>query len=385
MAEPRARLASVRTEWLDRHLERLCIILQLTSTQFKDAESKYQAVGKWLSAPGSPLFIYAPEIYPQGSMLLGTTIRPWRGEEFDLDLVCQLHWCAGEPPAKIYRWVHNRLADHETYRLMLEPLKRCLRLNYAGDFHLDSLPACPDGSLGNGAIMVPDRKLDCWMPSNPKGFADWFFKRCQLRDQEARLLLEKRIEPLPSPVPSDYKYPLQRVVQLMKRHRDSFFDGGHDIARSVILTTLAGHFYQGQPSLSRALDSILDGIHAAVEAIQQVPRVENPVNPGENFADTWDQPKYERFKSYIRDFRREFKRVLYPSVDEERMGLEKTTGPLGGLFGSSEVKEALRQEAKEMNEQRNSNRLAVTTLGMLTSTPARAGLIAVPPNNFFGR
>src|SRR5271167_4992069 len=96
IAEPSARLASVRTEWLDRHLERLCIILQLTSTQYKDAESKYQAVGKWLSAPGSPLFICAPEIYPQGSMLLGTTIRPWRGEEFDLDLVCQLHWCAGE-------------------------------------------------------------------------------------------------------------------------------------------------------------------------------------------------------------------------------------------------------------------------------------------------
>jgi hypothetical protein len=318
-------------------------------------------------------------------MLLGTTIRPWQSEEFDLDLVCQLHWCAGQLPAEIYRWVHDRLAANETYRPMVEKLKRCLRLNYAGDFHLDILPACPDGALGNGSIIVPDRKLDCWMRSNPKGFANWFFKMCQLRDEEARLPLEKRIEPLPSPVPSEYKYPLQRVVQLMKRHRDCYFDGGRDIARSVILTTLAGHFYKGQPSLSRALDSILDGIHAAIEAIPEVPRVENPVNSAENFPDTWTQHKYERFKTYIREFRRRFKEVLYASAAEDRMGMEKATGSLGGLFGPSEVKEALRQEAKELNEQRSSNKLAVTMLGTLTSTPARAGVIVVPRNNFFGK
>jgi hypothetical protein len=69
----------------------------------------------------------------------------------------------------------------------LERLKRCLRLNYAGAFHLDILPACPNDRLGGGAILVPDRKLECWKDSNPKGFAEWFFLRCVVRDALAMI------------------------------------------------------------------------------------------------------------------------------------------------------------------------------------------------------
>lgn len=363
-------------------MERICLQLQLTITQYRDAEAKYQAVGKWLSAPDSELAPFAPDIYPQGSMLLGTTVSPWRGIEYDLDLVCQLHWCASQPPLRIHNWVHDRMASHETYRQMLEKLKRCLRLNYAGEFHLDVLPACPNGA--NGAIVVPDRESQCWIHSNPKGFAEWFYKKCQLRDELAERMLAKAIEPLPSPVPSEYKYTLQRVVQLMKRHRDFFFDGGQDIARSVILTTLAGHFYGGQRSLSQALDMILDRIYYSMEAAIGVPRVENPVHSGENFADTWDWNKFERFKLYIGDFRAQMKHLLRPAVEEQRQGLEKAAARLGGLFGSAEVKEALRLEAKELNDQRLAKRLAVSALGALTTSSSAAATV-VQRNQFFGR
>lgn len=382
--EPQFAPVSTREEWLDHHLERLCTTLELTLTQFRDAEAKYQAVGKWLSAPESSLAVFAPAVYPQGSMLLGTTVRPWRGLEYDLDLVCQLHWCSGQPPLEIYRWVGDRLAGNETYRHMLEKLKRCLRLNYAGDFHLDILPACPNTSLGNGSIIVPDRKLECWMHSNPKGFAAWFFEKCQLRDEAQRRMLLKAIQPLPSPVPSEYKYPLQRVVQLMKRHRDLFFDGGRDIARSVILTTLAGQSYGGQSSLSRALEAILDRIHFGMAAVIGVPRIENPVHSGENFADTWDDAKFDRFKQYIQNFRNEIKLLLHPPETEERMGLQKSATRLGGLFGSDEVKKALGLEAKELNAARQSKSLAVTPLGGLTSVGSGAAA-SVRPNHFFGR
>ena len=74
---------------------------------------------------------------------------------------------------------------NETYAEMLEKLKRCLRLNYAGAFHMDILPACPNDQVGNGSIIVPDCKLECWMHSNPKGFAAWFFEKCRLRDELA--------------------------------------------------------------------------------------------------------------------------------------------------------------------------------------------------------
>jgi hypothetical protein len=387
LVEPARQIVpSSRVQWLDRHLARVCLVSELTPTQFRNAEEKYSAVGRWLADAGSLLAVFSPEVYPQGSMLLGTTVRPYRQSEYDLDLVCQLHWCAQQPPLTIYDWVHTRMAANETYREMLEKFKRCLRLNYAGSFHLDILPACPNDQIGNGSIIVPDRKLECWKHSNPKGFAEWFFRQCQIRDAlaEGERVFKGSVEPLPSPVPSGYKYPLQRIVQLKKRHRDLFFHGGRDIARSVILTTLAGSFYKGQRPLSVALESVLDGIHFALEANPCVPKVLNPVHPAENFADTWDQAKYEKFKSYIENFRRGLRAAMYPSVLAERQGLEKSTEHLGELFGADRVRDAIRIEAAEINERRNTGKLGVAAGGVLTGV-SQAGAIPVPRNYFFGR
>ena len=385
LVEPQRQTAlpSNRAEWLDRHLTNICLLSELTPTQYRNAEEKYRAVGEWLALPSSVLAPYDPVIYPQGSMLLGTTVRPYNDRhEYDLDLVCQLYYCGHKLPLVVYEWVHDRMADNQTYREILERLKRCLRLNYAGAFHLDILPACPNG--GDGAILVPDRKLECWKHSNPQGFADWFFKRCVLRDAIAERELKASVEPLPSAVPSEYKYPLQRIVQLMKRHRDIFFFGGRDIARSVILTTLAGEVYKGQRSLSLALESVLDGIHAAVEACPTAPRILNPVHSDENFADSWDQERYDKFRAYIRNFRGTLKAALNPSLAEQRRGLDGTTEHLGKMFGAERVKEAIRLEAKDLNERRTAGRLSMASGGLLTtySTPRS---VPVTANHFYGR
>lgn len=365
-------LPATPVEWLDRHLARVCVLSEVTLTQYRNAEDKYRAVGEWLGLPGTALAPYWPEIHPQGSIAHGTTVRPYNSlHEYDLDLVCQLHYCGHEDPLLIYERVYDRLAEHATYREMLERMKRCLRLNYAGAFHLDILPACPNGDLGAGAIVVPDCKLECWKHSNPKGLTAWFLLACQRREAIQERFFKASVEPLPSPVPSEFKYPLQRVIQLMKRHRDIFFAGGRDIARSVILTTLAGSFYRGERSLSRALASILDSIHAKLAACPRVPVIANPVHPGENFADTWDQEKYDRFRAYIANFRTLFGSVLRLQEGAMRKGMESSADPLGKLFGAERVKEAIRMEAGEINERREGGSLGVTTAGSLVarSTP----------------
>jgi len=373
------------TDWLDRHLERICLLSELTPTQYRNAEAKYRAVGEWLGLPGSGLAPFWPEIFAQGSMAHGTTVRPYNPlHEHDLDLVCQLHYCGHEDPVHVYERVYNRLAEHETYRQMLERMKRCLRLNYAAAFHLDILPACPNGGLGPGAIVVPDCKLKSWKDSNPKGLTAWFLDACKRREVIQERVFKASIEPLPSPVPSEFKYPLQRIVQLMKRHRDIFFSGGRDIARSVILTTLAGDCYQGERSLSRALASILETIHTQLAVHPLVPVIPNPVHPGENFADTWDQEKYDKFKAYISNFRTQFGSVLRLQESSVRKGMEAASDPLGKLFGSDRVKEAIRKEAGEINERRDGGSLAVTTAGLLAarSTP---GTIPIARTQFYGR
>ena len=173
MAEPAIAL-DTRQGQLDSLLEQVCLAVQLTAKQYRDAKEKYEAVGGWLSADGSLLKAFRPVIYPQGSMRLGTTNRPWVGEEFDLDLICQLHGCGSANPLAVYELAYGRLNEHGTYKGILEKKKRCVRLNYAGNFHLDIVPACPDPVRGGTCVKVPDRKLTCWFPTNPIGFGDWF-------------------------------------------------------------------------------------------------------------------------------------------------------------------------------------------------------------------
>ena len=152
----------------------------------------------------------------------------------------------------------------------------------------------------------------------------------------------------------------------------------------MILTTLTGEFYKGQRSLSLALESVLDGIHAAVEACPTVPRILNPVHSDENFADSWDQERYDKFRAYIRNFRGTLKATLNPSLAEQRRGLDGTTEHLGKMFGAERVKEAIRLEAKDLNERRTAGRLSMASGGLLTtySTPRS---VPVTSNHFYGR
>lgn len=82
LVEPeRQTMPSNRSQWLDRHLERVCIISELTPTEFRNAEQKYGAVGRWIAAPGSCLAIFAPDVYPQGFDAAGhhsPSLRPQR-------------------------------------------------------------------------------------------------------------------------------------------------------------------------------------------------------------------------------------------------------------------------------------------------------------------
>jgi hypothetical protein len=65
--------------------------LDIPDSKYEDAVAKYEAVGKWLNANNSSLTLFKPIIYPHGSFRLGTMIKPYNdGDEYDIDLVCQL-------------------------------------------------------------------------------------------------------------------------------------------------------------------------------------------------------------------------------------------------------------------------------------------------------
>jgi len=364
---------------LDELLHRIAVDLQLTPTQHKTADLRYGAIGQWLEGPGSPLQGAHPTIYPQGSLRIGTTVKPLARQEYDLDLVCelQLDWRLLTNPVDLLNAVEERLRQHGQYRQMIERKNRCVRINYAGDFHLDILPACPDPSSGPGCVVVPDRRAQGWRPSNPQGYAEWFENRAKL----FQTLLTERMAPLPGWQPENMKPPLKIAVQLLKRWRDiAYARVAEHAPSSIILTTLAGLHYDGAQSVSVVLSVVLDRIVGFIETSGPRLMLPNPTNQQEDLSECWNDPRsYCLFCDGIRAFHGTWRTL------QQRRGIPEVALLLESLFGKDLTIRALKEQAESVEELRSLGKLASAKgsgkLGIATSsTPS----VAVRPNTFFG-
>lgn len=337
---------------LSEILEILCIELEISRSQYEDAKQKYEDVGAWLNAEDSELAESDPEIYPQGSFSLGTTVKPLGQEEFDIDLVCELQNSGYENQSSTKMKIGNRLVSHETYKKMLEEKNRCWRLNYAGNFHMDILPAIPNRNKCASCILVPDKRFREWKDSNPKGYVEWFENK-MLEIKKAILKELKEVEDLPDYGP-DIKTPLQRSVQLLKRHRDFIFRDEEDNAPiSIVITTLAAKAYRNEANLYNALLNIIDGMPSQVDYIAGFPAVINPTNSNENFAEKWtsDPEKFDYFNEWLMKLRQNINKIL------EKRGINEIGEALGSIFGEEYTKKTIGKYAEKLTELRRKSQL----------------------------
>lgn len=336
----------------DDILEAMAEALDIPPSKFEEAKSRYEAIGNWLDRPESTIAEYDPAISPQGSFLLGTVTRPFTdAEEYDVDLVCRLEASKAQFTQKsLKEAVGHEVALYAQAHRMTDPEehRRCWRLNYAAgaQFHMDILPALPDAhryqtklfekgyrelahdsALSGHAVAITDKTLphydrltEDWPQSNPTGFAAWFRGRMRVRLTEAKRALaqRERITTSVDDIP-DYKVktPLQRSIQLLKRHRDCMFaDHCEHKPISIIITTLAAHAYNEEATISAALQSILTGMDRYIEDRGGVAWVVNPVNPAENFADKWaeESKKRDNFYRWLDQARRDFALYLRAST-----------------------------------------------------------------------
>lgn len=292
--------------------------LDVPPSKYQEAKDHYDAVGKWLSEDDSELAPFDPVIYPQGSFALGTAVKPLGDDDYDVDAVCRLQARESEITQRQLKAMVGRRLKHPSsrYRDMLDPQnggRRCWTIKYADSskFHLDVLPAIPDDYdwlVGLGvpedwakhAICITDRKTWGteieWPRSNPGGYVAWFKNRMRIRLEEARrvLAMERKAE-VQEIEDFDVRTPLQRVIQLLKRHRDLRYNGDEDKPVSVIITTLAAQAYDNEADLVDAMLSVVPGMRSAIERRDGVLWVPNPVNPQENFADKWaETPRKQR-------------------------------------------------------------------------------------------
>jgi SMODS domain-containing protein len=382
VATAKIQFTDDRNAQIDDLLKRVCEELQLNPSRYEQAVDRYEAVCTWLEGEGSRVAAFSPTIYPQGSMRIGTTVKPFGREEYDLDFVCEFRFSVSklQSPLQLLKLLEGRLREHELYRSILEMKNRCVRLNYANDFHMDILPACPDPSVGGSCLFVPDRKSQTWKHSSPKGYADWFESRCELA---LKLLMEQRrlmgkAEPIPPQEAAEEKAILKRVVQILKRWRDVRYQREPKLAPiSMVLTTMAAQVYGGERTVTGAVTSVLNSFVSLIA--QSAPRIYvlNPANPKEDLSERWnDAPQYRAFVDGIRELHERWNRVLATS------GVQNVSNQLEHIFGEP-VKAAIKKQARALQELREKSSLRVAPAGLLTAAPAIG--VRVRPNTFHGK
>ena len=358
----------------NRIIEEIAESIDIPDYAYEKAVTRYEALGEWFGRKEARCHAFDPHIYSQGSFRLGTVIRPINDEgEYDLDMGCRLR--RGIKKATHTQQQLKALvgADIEEYRVARgvkeakEEKHRCWRLKYLDTlkFHLDTVPSIPETSerirpineamvragtpealsslVANLTGAITDNRMrdyriidDSWRISNSEGFALWFESRMKLAQAllESIALREKvaKVDELPV---YRWKSPLQRCVQLLKRHRDMFFSDDEDSKpASIIITTLSAIAYQGENDIDDALETILFSIVKLVNSTS--PRVPNPVNPAEDFADRWSDPASQhlnlevKFGQWLRQAQ-----VDFQSIGKERkpeLIVEMAKSKLGALL-----------------------------------------------------
>lgn len=327
---------------LDDLLNRMAESLQLGESRFKRMETAYTSVSEWIKSDNGFFKGVEFEIYPHGSVLAGTTVKPTEKEEFDLDFVIHIRmdWEKYDPE-EVYNELKRRLEEHDTYKNMLQPKNRVLRLNYAGDFHMDIMPGCQEFANDPDRILIRDKKLKGNKSSSPRGYGAWFNGKA---DTVKEFLLEKAyaMEDLPEQEPYHLKKPLKRAVQLIKRYRNIYFENDPDNATSsIILTTLAGQFYDGEGTVYETVSNVVNRMDEAAKGGVEGFKVYNPVNRDEEFTDKWQRkPKlFNRFLDFVKDFKQTWEAIKRESDINESEDELKT------MFGE-------RTFSKAINEQR---------------------------------
>ncbi|WP_270087088.1 nucleotidyltransferase domain-containing protein [Sphingobacterium sp. SYP-B4668] len=337
-------------------LARIAQELQLDKTRLDRMESAYNAVAELLKNDKDFFDGLVIEVYAQGSKRIGATVRPFNKADFDLDVVLHIFDAYHRhSPEEIYNALVKALEKDGYYKTILEKKKRCVRLNYKSDFHMDILPACMPDYSEKERIKIPEKALRGWSSGNPKGFADWFLSIANsvkepMLGRYADVLMKAQIETERLPEEAYLKTPLQRVVQLLKRYRDVFFDKKDYPVSSIVITTLAAHFYNAENSIFEAMDHIVSKIKNSYQdsvRYNKKFKVLNPVNPEEDFTDSWTNEHYVSFFSFIEDFHKRWQNL--------KNSFETSNEDYIRLFGEGVYKKTLNEQFQNFAKSTNNS------------------------------
>ena len=317
--------------------------LDISPTMYKDAVEKYKNLGTYLQEKG-----IQADFYPQGSFSIGTVVRPYKDNKdanFDLDAICQiLNEKDATTAQDIKEMVESTFEENETYKKKITNCDKCCTINYAETneigFSIDIVSAVAEDESTkqrlkeksilpeyiDTAIAISSKKDEEyeWATNNPKGFKEWFdrinkpfLENNPLQSRSAIFESYRGVFASIEEIPIELeRSALQRVIQILKRHRDVYFskkqNGNILKPISAIITTVVAtiastasaslnvfyllkyvlsefNIYSKRQILNETEFSNFYKNKNIVQRKEGHWIIENPVNPEDNLADSWNE------------------------------------------------------------------------------------------------
>ena len=305
--------------------------LEMPDSYYEKATTAYESVSSDLTSESSCLHQYDPEIILQGSIKIGTAIKPITEDgSYDVDIVCNLSRLHKDEISQqaLKRLVGREVRAYaERHSMSNEPHdgKRCWTLEYVDEanFHIDILSTVDDTYVRRMALALGgyDNPADAhylahtdkrhpryagicsdWPTTNPEGFAKWFLDMARYDEYRSRIAFEKAAS-VESIKVYAVKAPLQQYVQILKRHRDIYLDAHEDVLpiKSIIITTAAGKAYEKLADRSDwygGFVAVVQALASQIEPVGESYRLVNPSDPLENFVEGWTHEEMDNFRRW---------------------------------------------------------------------------------------
>jgi hypothetical protein len=152
-----------------------------TEVQFDAQTTRWNELAEYLLADLKSTTGYPTRSWLQGSYKFGTQVRPpSKFGEFDIDLGIYFEWegnpdAAGYDPSELQGLVQDCLERYANGRAEIKsivrpPKKRCCRIHYKDNFHIDVPCYHLDPTRDHRSLAT----LDGWEKSDPKALYVWF-------------------------------------------------------------------------------------------------------------------------------------------------------------------------------------------------------------------
>lgn len=258
------------------------------------------------------------DVFLQGSVATGTVVKPLAGDEFDVDVVYPFNlnvFDSGVNPKQIIDWFLSRLQQSDFYGNRLIPRDRCARIDYAGDFHVDIIPATT--SLADKQpYAIPAKDLGDWVVSDPLGYVNWV----------------AQIDQAALGADADGVGRFVRCCRMMKRWRDEFFSvaaaptsillvtmlGKHDPSKKSYSPALANPLYPEYQTDMAYLYDMLRLTHSCLH-VGRRSAFSHPTIPDEDLSRGWDAKNLVQFMAQLRSCFENIGHGIYSKNQEDSL------------------------------------------------------------------